>query len=252
MTRKRSFLPFSFYLLITISNPVFYNTWLGSISVFCIFLFFFFLFNSFQHYYPQLNALNIALALTLGSFVWQPLLFFFPVLWLGLSRFHSLNFRSFFASIVGFAVIYLFVLAGSIYVGNNADFFIEKLPDFRILFQFHPFKGFDIWEYIVFGYLFLLFIISGMNIFMTNISETAKTMTTLSFLYITAFIIFVILFLQPQWKNEWASILCLPLSVLIPHLFSIFHKKTICWLMLISILFFIGISVFRNIKIGLF
>jgi hypothetical protein len=196
--------------------------------------------------------LNIALALTLGSFVWQPLLFFFPVLWLGLSGFHSLNFRSFFASIVGFAVIYLFVLAGSIYMGNNMDFFIEKLPDFQVLFQFHPFEGFDIWEYIIFGYLFLLFIISGMNIFMSNVAENARTMTILGFLYIITFIIFVILFLQPQWKNEWASILCLPLSILISHLFSIFHRKASTWLMLISILFFIGISVFRNIEIYLF
>jgi hypothetical protein len=238
--RNRSLLPVFFYLLFTGSNSMFYSTWTSGISLLCVLLFFLLLFSSLMQFYPQGNAFNIAFILTLGSFAWQPLLFFFPILWGGMLNFHELNFRSFFATLAGFAVIYLFIFTGSIYLENNPDIFMDKLPDFQTLFQFRFLEGFTLQEYFIFGFLFFLFIIAGANIFMWNISENAKTITALRFLYVITFILFVILFLQSQWKKEWASILSLPLSLLISHLFSNPYNRSVIRLMLLTIVFFLG------------
>jgi hypothetical protein len=243
--RKRTFLPVFFYLLFSIAHPLFYCSGLDGIAVFCIFLFLIFLFNPIQQLYPQGNALNIALVLTLGSFVWQALLFFFPVLWLGLFLFRCLNFRSFFASLVGFAMIYLFVFTVSIFWENSPEIFIERLPDFQSLFHFQVLSGFNLQEYIILIYLFIIFIIIGIHTFMSDISENARSMTILTFLYILTLIIFLFLFIQVQWKSEWASALCMPLAILVSRLFSSSAKKANIVLMLISIAFFVGMSVYR-------
>ncbi|MDR2087561.1 MAG: DUF6427 family protein [Dysgonamonadaceae bacterium] len=239
--RRRTLLPVFFYLLFTGLNPAYHCTWSSGIASLCVLLFFIFLFSTSRQSYPQGNAFNIALILTLGSFVWQPLLFFFLVLWLGSAYLHELNFRSFFGSLTGFAVIYLFIFTGSIYLGDNPDIFMDKLPDLRALFQFRPLEGFTRPDYMIAGALFVLFIVAGSNIFSRSISENTKTIVSLSFLYIVTFFVFVFLFLQPQWKNEWFSILCLPLSLLVAHLFSMPSRWLITWLMLLSIAFFLTV-----------
>jgi hypothetical protein len=240
--RNRTLLPAFFYLLFTGINPVYHCTWMSGIASLCVLLFFILLLTTSRQPYPQGNAFNAALILTLGSFAWQPLLFFFLILWFGLFNFHGLNFRTFFASLTGFAVIYLFIFAGSIYLGDNTDIFIEALPDFQSLFDFRFLDGFTQMEYITVGVLFFLFIIVGVHIFIWDMSENTATIVSLSFLYIVAFIIFIILLLLPQWKNEWFSVLCLPLSMLVSHLFSISSYRIIVWLMLLYILLFPVIS----------
>jgi hypothetical protein len=125
------------------------------------------------------------------------------------------------------------------------DIFIEKLPDFQSLFEFRFLAGFTRLEYIILGTLFFLFIIAGVNIFIWNISENTKTIVSLSFLYIITFLIFVILFLHSQWKNEWFSVICLPLSLFASHLFSKKTNRIMVWLMLLCIVFFLATPVFE-------
>jgi hypothetical protein len=240
IVRNHTLLPAFFYLLFTGVNPMYHYTWISGMVSLSVLFFFILLFTASLQSYPQGNAFNMAFILTLTSFVWQPLLFFFPLLWFGLSNFHGLNFRSFFASITGFAVIYLFIFTGSIYLEDSLAIFIEKLPDFQALFQFQMPKEFTRQEYITIGALFLLFIMAGINIFVWNISENTKTIISLSFLYIITLLIFIFLLLQAQWKNEWFSVLCIPLSLLISHLFSKPHQRVIIWIMLLTIVFFLA------------
>lgn len=243
--RNRTQLPAFFYLLFIGISPVYHCAWDSGIASFCVLLFFILLFTPSLQSYPQGNAFNSAVILTLGSFVWLPLLLFFLILWFGLAHLDRLNFRSFFAGLTGFAVIYLFIFAGSIYLGGNTDIFVAKLPDFRHLFDFRFVDEFTPWEYIILGAFFFLFIIAGINIFIWNISENTKTMISLNFLYVITILIFIILFFHPQWKNEWFSILCLSLSLLVSHLFSKPFNRIITWLMLLSIAFFLTMAFFN-------
>ncbi|MDR0507187.1 MAG: hypothetical protein LBH32_10295 [Dysgonamonadaceae bacterium] len=239
--RYKTFFPAFLYLIFTASNDLFLYSWVNGVVTFCLFIFFILLFDVNLQSYPQGVALNIAILITLGSFIWQPLLFLFPLMWLGMFQFRCLNLRSFFAGLIGFAIIYLFILAGSVYMDDSFDIFMEKLPDFPTLFQTQILEEFDMKEYIIIGYLLFLFMLSGIHIFMADMAEKAKTRITLSFLYTITLVFFVLLILQTGMKNEWAVLLCIPLSLLVSHLFTNNYKRTNFWLLLATIVFFIGI-----------
>jgi hypothetical protein len=245
--RERTFLPSIFYLLFTGTDTLFFDSLTGCVASICILLCLYFLFDSYQSDSSQQNALNIALVLTIGSFFWQPLLFFFPVFWYGMYLFRCLNFRSFFATLIGLVVVYLFIFAWSFYKGDNSDIFLQYLPDWKNSIHFQIFQ-FDLREYLVMGFLFMLFVLTGVNIFISTISEKIKTLKLLNFLFVFSFLVFVLLFLQAGEKKEWSLILYLPLSFLLSHFFTLTAKKSVIWLMQITVLFFIGMYVWQVVS----
>ena len=235
--RNRTFLSAFFYLLFTGTIPDLYGDLSGSFSGICLLFCNFFLFASYQQERSQAHALNIALFLTIGSFLWAPLLYFFPLFWFGMYQLRSLNFRSFVASLLGFVVVYLFVFTWNFHQGTQATF-LQENPDWQALLHINP-LDFDLLEYLIIGFLAMLFFLSGGNIFVASISEKIKTIIALRFLYIACVFVFILLLLQNDWKKEWFSILCIPLSLLVTHLFALTEKTVIRWLMLATILFFL-------------
>ncbi|MDR0799431.1 MAG: hypothetical protein LBN18_06710 [Dysgonamonadaceae bacterium] len=235
--RHRTLLPAVFYLLLMGAGASSFENWDICIASVCMLFCLFFLFASYQQVYSQGSALNIALILTVGSFAWPPLLWFFPVFWYGMYQFKSLNFRSFFASLIGFLVVYLFIFTWSVY-SNDLSFFWNNLPDWQDLIQIQSFY-FTIGEYVLLGYLVILLISSGFNIFISRISEKIKVLKTLSFLYLVCILVFVALFLQPNGKDEWFAIHCMTLSFLVSDLFTVADKKATTWGMFITILFLV-------------
>ena len=244
--RNRTFLPAFFYLLFTGTIPNVFGNLVGSVSAVCVLLCVFFLFSSYLQERSQAHALNIALLLTLGSFLWTPLLYFGPLFLYGMYQLRSLNFRSFFAGLIGFLVIYLFIFTWSFHKEDLSIFF-RLFPDWQVFIQIHSLK-FNLWEYLVLGFLIGLFFLSGGGIFASSISEKVKTIMALRFLYTACFLVFILFLLQSEWKREWYSILCAPLSLLISHLFTLTNKKIIRWLMLATILFFLGIFIFLMVE----
>jgi hypothetical protein len=238
-TRNRTLLPPVFYLVFVGSGISLYEEWENIIPEICILFCLFFLFDSYRQLYSQGSSLNIALVLTVGSFFWEPLLFFFPVFWYGMYKFHILNFRSFFAGLTGIIVVYLFVLTWSFHVGDNFDYFLGKLPKWGELIEIQPFQ-FSVREYLIGGYLGLIFIVSGINIFISRISDKIKVLAALSFLYFICFISFVGLVLQPMEKSAWFSVLCLSLSFLASDLLTVADNEATNWMLVVSLLFFFG------------
>jgi hypothetical protein len=237
LIRNRTLLPSVFYLLFIGSGTFVYDSWESCVAGVCVLCCLFFLFDSYRKLYSQGAALNIALLLTIGSFVWLPLLFFFPVFWYGMYKFQSLSFRSFFASVVGFVVVYLFIFTWSFHLNDQLHFFLSTLPDWEQLISTQPFQ-FNIREYILSGYLALLFIWVGINIFISGISDKIKVLKTLSFLYAVCAVAFIAQFLQPDNQEEWYSILCLSLSFLVADLFTSPNHKTHTWIMWVTMVFF--------------
>jgi hypothetical protein len=237
--RTRTLLPAIFYLLFVGSGVSLYEHWENIVPEICILICFFFLFNSYDQPHSQGSALNISLVLTIGSLLWEPLLFFFPIFWYGMYQFRILNFRSFFAGLIGVIVVYLFVLTWSLHVGNNEDYFLDKLPHWEDLIQVQPFQ-FSLREYLIGGYLFVLFIVSGVSIFISTISDKIKVLVTLSFLYFVCFVIFIALVLQPAEKSAWFSVLCLSLSFLTSDLLTLPDNEASNWTLIVTILFFTG------------
>lgn len=241
--RSRTMLPALFYLLMTGGTPLFYTAWQGSVAAFGVVICLVCLFNSYQKPASQLNALNIGLVLTLCSFLWPPVLFLFPFIWYGFYDFRSLNFRTFFATVIGIMTVFLLVFAWSIYDSGIRNF-IEILPQWQEFLVIHPFS-LDFPDILVFVLLAILFVLSGFDIFVSGLSEKIRTGTYLKYLYLIAICITVIMSLQSEWKANWTLILYLPVTFIMSHYFTLSNKKISSWLLVFTVLFFIGMYVWE-------
>ncbi len=236
--RSRTFLPVLFYLLFTGTNPSLYSELTGSIVAFCVVLCLIFLFASYQEPQSQIQSLNVSLVLTLGSFLWSPVLLFFPLFWYGFYRFRSFNARVFFAGLTGIFIIYLFVFAWSLY-RNDWTVFLSRLPHWNEMW-ISGIPSLCQKEWIIAGFLFILYVVSGTNLFLSGISEKIRTVSFLSYLYIIVFVGFVFLLLQSEWKETWALIVYAPLSFVLAHFFTLSTKKITAYLLIVCMLFFLG------------
>jgi len=239
-------LPAFFYLLFVGINPAFYLDINGSIASLCIILSYYFLFESFQKPESQINALNISLLLVLGSLLWTPILFFFPVFWLGFHRFQCLNTRVFFANLIGFVIVYLFIFTFSVFK-NDINIFFSFLPQFNELFLFQN-PELSFFDWLTVGFFLIILCVIGIYLFLINISERLWTIYILSFFYISAFIILIFFFLQTDYKSSWSLVSYIPLSILFGHFFSHSNKRIVQYLLFFFIIFFIGIGFAQHIS----
>jgi hypothetical protein len=243
--RNRTLLPTLFYLMLAGWSPLFSFDLTGSIAALCIALSYFFFLQSYHEPESQINALNIAILLTLGSLLWNQLLFFFLIFGYGFYRFRSFNFRVFMAGIVGFVAIYLIIFTWSIYQ-EDWEIFLSLLPDPKILFR-TQWPDLTLWEWIVVGFTLFIYILSGINLFVSDLSEKIRTVSTLNYLYFLILIIFFLLLLQSENKTQWALVLFIPLSIQISHLFTLSNKRFVQYLMLLSFFFFFAMGIWRRL-----
>jgi hypothetical protein len=236
--RQKTLLPAFFYLLLAGTNPLFFYDLRGSISAFLVAFCLIFLFNTYHRPLSQRSVLNMALILTVGSFYWVPLLFFFPLFWYGMYRFKSLNCKTFFSGLTGIILVFLFLLAWSVYK-NDWTIFVQVRSDWAALFDFQFFSV-GIKEGMMIIFLTFLYILSGIKIFMAGIAEKVQTVNVLRYLYGLIWILFVFFLIQNQWDREWLSVLYIPVSLLVAHYFTFSSKRGELWLFLLTILFFLS------------
>lgn len=244
--QEHTFLPALFYLLFTGSNPIFYYDWRGSIAALCLILSCYFLFKSYQKPESQINAMNISLLLVLGGLLWNPLLLFIPVFWIGFHHLQCFSVRVFFASLTGFVIVYLFIFTWSIFQGDENIFFslLPRLDPFLSI----QIPDLSILEWIISGFVLFICLIIGTYLFFFNISERVWTITVLTYLYFSSFIIFAYFLLLSEYKSSWGLVGYVPVAFLTGHFFSRMNKKSVHYLLLVFILFFIGIGVVQYIS----
>ena len=239
-------LPALFYLLFIGINPVFYYDIKGSIAALCFVLCYYFLFDSYQKPESQVNALNISLLLVLGSLLWTPALFLFPVIWIGFYRFQCFNARVFFASLTGFVIVYLFIFTFSIFQGDK-NIFLSFLPQFDSLFIFQK-PVLTILDWLTCGFIIIVYLIIGVNLFLSDISERVWTISVLSYFYISSFIIFFFFMFHAGYKLSWGLITYIPVAFLTAYFFSRSNNRGVYYLLMIFFFFFIGIGIFQRIS----
>ncbi|MDR0833317.1 MAG: hypothetical protein LBN93_03920 [Candidatus Symbiothrix sp.] len=236
--RQRTLLPAHLYLLFVGTTPRYFDDWLGSLMSLIILLCFYALFATYQRSKSQMNALNISILLTLGSFLWTPILYFLPLFWLGMYQFKSLNVRSFFASWMGFVLIYFLIFTWGI-VQNNLTIFVDALPTFDTEWNL-DFSIFNLREWVIAGYLMFLFILAGGKIFMSGISEKVRAITTLSYLYLFVIVVVCFFVLQTTTGYSWRLITYIPVSLLVAHYFTLSIRKWTASLFVFTFVVFIA------------
>jgi hypothetical protein len=237
--REKTFLPAFFYLLLAGVNPLYFYDLRGSVAAFLVVLCLLILFDTYQKPLSQRNALNMSLVLTLGSLYWAPLLLLFPLFWYGMYWFKSLNFKTFFASLMGLAAVCLFLFAWSIFK-DDWTVFVQMLPDWSALWDFRFPPLVTVTELVTNIFLGILFVLSVVQIFMAGVSEKIQARTFLSYLSALAAVIAILFLGQNQWEKEWSLILYVPVSLLFAHYFTLAQRLAGMWLFLFTIVFFLS------------
>ncbi len=242
--RSRTMLPTIFYLLMTASCPLFYTEWKGSVAAAGILVCLVYLFASYQKADSTKNAFNIGMTLTLCSLVFPPVLLLFPLFWYGFYSFQSFNFKTFFATTIGMIIVYLFAFVWNIY-SSGAENFFGSFFHYQDFWVMHPFS-LNIQDFLVFGLLFVLFVIAGFKIFVSGLSEKIRTGSYLKYLYFFSICIVIALVLQSEWKICWSLLIYVPLSFILSHFFTLSTKKITSWMLVFVILFFFGMYVWQE------
>ena len=242
--RQRTLLPAFFYLLFSGTNENLFVDFWGAGFAFLTSICLFILLSTYQRSDVQPASLFFSSLIAVSSLFWAPILFLLPVFWYGLFVLQSLNIKTFLASLSGILLIFSGAVCWSLIVDDDFSFlFLENLlPSYQALIEINIIGINDLHEWINAGFLILLIVFSGINLFSASLSEKVKSIITLNFLYL--FLIVILVFVVFQSVN-WLSIMYIPLSFLLGHYFTLIDKKRSNWFFVFIIVFFVA-SLFRE------
>lgn len=223
--KGRSFLPSSLFVIITSGmhelhamHPVYPAALFLILTVDRIF-------NSYDREVIHSNAFESGIFLSIGSLFYLNLIFFFPILWIGLIIINSkVNWREFILTTLGF--ILPWAVAMGYYLGTDTT--DELLKTLEANFTFHQFflKG-NLPVQIYIGFLVLLTMLG--SIFLLAQYDEKKISSRKYFkTFFWIFLISCVLFIaNPAVSQEIIILLAIPLTFLISN--YLIHMKRQFW-----------------------
>ncbi len=234
--RIRTSLQSFFYLLLAAALPSLYGVIPGLLAGLCFLTAIYLLFGSYRQEKSSGALFNsFAFAGIASLFVPQSLLLI-PLLWIGASSFQSLNLKSLFASLLGFALPWWMLLSYAVLTETTQEFF-SQLFDETVLFRPLGY-GFDPWMVLPLGLLFLLFAASTLHCFLSEYEDKIRTRSYLHFLMLFGIYLFVGICLQPYLLTAFSSLLLMVVSLLAAHLFALTSSR---WSNFFFVIILIGI-----------
>jgi hypothetical protein len=152
-----------------------------------------------------------------GLFLPQ-VLWFIPLIWIGMYRFHSLSYRSFFASLIGILVIYWLVLAWCVWTADFSMFtsLFLSLADFKFFSIFMSFRFYHV------GFILIVLLLFPALIHITTdaINNRVRVRQILSFLIMMSIASLFLIFIYGDAEDSFVAVLYLPVSVLLAYFFE--------------------------------
>lgn len=241
--RESTHLTAILYLLFCGAFPSLFQEYLPAVYALGILICCYFLFSTYQSNESQGNALNISILLGTGSLFWPPVLYLYPVFWIGMYNFKSLNIRTFSASLIGFAAVYLFLACLAVYK-QDLDLVKEYFLTIPTVLEFNLIEP-DIQVLIPLGLISLFLIISGWNIWGAGVSEKIRSVKYLSFLFIFSLVTLIFAAVQNQWEREWLSLAFPAIAILTSHFFTLTKRREVMWTFLVFFTLFTGFTIYN-------
>lgn len=243
LIREKTFLPFFLYALLISTNPDFLPLKSTSFGVFCLVLAIYELFTSYHDPQSTSHAYNTTLILGVGSLLWVHILWFVPFFWWGMYNFRALNIRTFTASLLGLTTVYWFVLGWCVWQQDYTPFTIPFAALFQVRLLAFEGAGWIDWVEIV--YVGLLAIAASLNIITHEYEDNLRTRQFLAFLIALTLWTFGLFFLYEQSSEEFLEMVCMPVSILLAHFFTVVRGKYMFWLFHFTVLFLIALYFVR-------
>jgi hypothetical protein len=234
LIRERTFLPFLLYVLLLSTNPNFFPLKSTSIGVFCFIFSIYLLFASYHNQHAMGNIYKMALALSIGSLFWVHILWFFPLVWLGMYRFRILNGKTFMASLTGWATVYWLVFGWCVWQNDYSILTapVNVLINIQPKLTYNDVRNGSMAEWVSLIYIFFFTVVSSLYVFVRGREDSVRTRQFLSFLMQLAILSFVLFFLYKESAVESLHFVCIPATILIARfimenrswlVFGIFH-----------------------------
>ena len=220
---ERTRVVFMFYILLTSTNPGIIPFNNGTIVLLCLVCMIYELFKTFQSPEAKGKLFNVGAYIGIAGLFMPQILWFVPLLWLGMYQLYSLNYRSFMASLTGLLTIYWFVLAWCIWKHDFTMFqhVYISLTDVSLFSIFLSSR----YHYIGFIFIALLMIPVLFSIKMDAVSNRVRVRQMLSFLSNMSIWTGILLCLYGRNASVLLSVLYLTLSVLLAYFFENMRKR---------------------------
>ncbi|MDR1402743.1 MAG: hypothetical protein LBJ60_03455 [Tannerellaceae bacterium] len=221
--RKKTYLPFLIYILLASVNPDFLPLKSTSAGVFCLILAMYQLFTSYHDEHATDKAFNTALFIGTGSLLWVHILWFFPLFWIGMYNFKTLNARTFLASLTGLGAVYWFLLLWCFLQWDFTPFTVSFSALAKV--RFLQITGIGLIDWVLIIYLACLTLAAALYIITHEHDENIRTRQYLFFLIVFAILSFGLFFLYEQSSDEFLCIAYMPVSILLTHFFTVKKGK---------------------------
>ncbi|MFT4222777.1 hypothetical protein [Dysgonomonas sp.] len=223
LIRRRTMLPPAIITLLFSCHPAFMQMSPNYVAVLCMLFVINILFTAYNASEKAVGAFRVAFVLSLGSLFAPVMLVYIPLSWVTLAIMRCLNFKSFFAAILGALIIYF--PAFSFYIfSDQLDLFLKPFLSVLDLYTL-PLLQFDLisWGGLAF-FLILLSLTLGNN-YINSYKDKVKIrayLSSLSFITITAILLFLFLNINPE-VNLYIAIGVG--SLLLSHFFALVERK---------------------------
>ncbi len=243
LIREKTILPFLFYVLFISTNPDFFPLKSTSLGVFCLILALYQLFLTYHDPETRAEAYNAALLVGVGSLLWIHLLWFLPLLWVGMYNFRSLTPRTFIASLLGVGTVYWFQLGWCVWQQDYTPF----TQVFPLLFKVRLLSigGIATVDWISIAIMLLLTVVASINILTHEYEDSLRSRQYLFFLILMAIWAFGLYFLYEQVSEEFLETACIPVSILVAHFFTVARGKVVFWSFYATLVLFIALLFIR-------
>lgn len=178
--RTRSFLPILFFVLLMACWHETHLAILSHLTLTLMLLSMFVIFSVYRDRTASEQAFLSSFLIALASLLFEPLILFIPLIWVGLILFHSFSLRNFLATIIGALAPWLLYIAVRYYFQPDLSWLFEMPASFELGF---PILSRPLNEII---YVVCLFIVLVMGIagLTSNINQDSMQTRSLIYFYI--------------------------------------------------------------------
>lgn len=200
-----------------------------------------FLMKSYRSASPQLQVLHTFVMLGIGCIIYPKLTYLTPVFLIGSYQCMSMDGRSFWAALLGWAVPFSFLLC---YAFAIQDIQVFLSPFFDMISFGTLGVGYELWQYPLFFFLVLLLIVGATHFYTTNLEDRLRTRIYLNFLVILSTVLLVATMLQPQDAVSLFPLAAVPVSLLAGRYFSLTNSRVSGGFLVFILFLLLGIFIF--------
>jgi hypothetical protein len=212
LAKERTRLPFMLFLLFFSVNTFLLPVSEATIIIICLVVYFFELFRAYQAPEAGVSFFGSGLALGMASLFAPQMLFFLPLMWVGMYKFRALEWKTFWASLVAVLMIYWILLAWCVWTNDFSLF--AGLWNGLIHIRFSTVEALFQYDKLPMWSVVILSIISLIHNRMHSFNTSNRTRMILSFLTDNIILTVALIFLYND-NAVIQAILYVPAAILI-------------------------------------